>query len=96
VESEGSWKQNAALMNKNRIRRTVEDKWAYDYEIQYPYRQATDVDSAGISGKVYCLTRGDLEAPHNPWASKDEKGGEKSADSIVGRKRRLKGRIYNQ
>ena len=68
VESEGSWKQNAALMNKNRIRRIVEDKWAYDYEIQYPYRQATDVDSAGISGKVYCLTRGDLDASHYPWA----------------------------
>ena len=38
MESEGSWRQNAALMNKNRIRRGVEDKWAYDYEIQYPYR----------------------------------------------------------
>ena len=38
----------------------MEDKWAGDYEVQYPYG-ATYVDSAGISGKVYCLTRGGLE-----------------------------------
>ena len=68
VESEGSWRQNAALMNKNRMRRT--------WWISRPtttksntLTETTNVDSAEISGKVYRLTRGGLKASCDLQAS---------------------------
>ena len=69
VESEGSWRQNAALMNKKRIRRT----WRISRPMttkSNTLTETTGVDPTGISGKVYCLTRGDLiKASCDPQAS---------------------------
>ena len=51
VESEGSWKQNAALMNKKRIRRT----WRISGPMtakSNTLTETTGVDPTGISGKV--------------------------------------------
>ncbi len=51
VESEGSWRQNAALMNKKRIRRT----WRISRPVttkSNTLTESTDVDPTGISGKV--------------------------------------------
>ena len=46
--------------------------------------ESTHVDLAGISGKVYCLTRGEFKTSCNPQALKDEEGDEQSAEPIVG------------
>ena len=69
VGSEGSWRQNAALMNKNRIRRT----WRISGPMTTKSNTLTEtmgVDPAGISGKVYCLTRGELKTSCHPQVVK--------------------------
>lgn len=51
MESEGSSKQNAALMNKNQIRRV----WRINGPMTMKsntFTESTNVDLAGISGKV--------------------------------------------
>ena len=78
MESEGSLRQNAGLMNKNQIRQT--------YRVSVPmntkpntYTECMSVDLAGISRKVKQLTRGGLKASCDPQASIDEVSDEQSA-----------------
>ena len=69
MESEGSRKQNAALMNKNRIRRTRRMSRPMTTKSN-TLTESVGVDSAGISGKVCCITQGELKASRNPRASR--------------------------
>ena len=67
MESEGSLKRNAALMNKNRMKRL---RWISGSMTtkSNTLTETVDVDSVGISGKVYCLTRGELNSSCDPQA----------------------------